>query len=140
MTRIAHRLVLAATLVVLAGCAGAPKPVATLTPGCDAGAANSGVVVTARGTRLALRAAPVEPRLQRASLDSRAGGAVLSCRPSDGVLRKCVVLYEEPGGEGYGKRALAIADRVIWPSDVERRDTAEVRFRFDNTQAARLCR
>lgn len=141
MTTAARLILVSAAAATLAGCAGAPRSVAGLAPACDIGATGSGVTVTARGTQLALRAALAEPRLQRIAFENGSGSAVLSCRPADGVLRRCVVLYEEPGSQGYGKLALAWADRVIWPSDVEA-GTAEVRFRFDGQAAgaARLCR
>lgn len=120
-------LLVAATL---AGCAGAgQKTVASTQAWCAVDLAQQGVVVTARGTQLALRPAIV-PRLQRASFRGQPGTAVLSCKPERGSLTDCVVLYEEPGRQGFGKLALGYADRIIYPSEVEG-ETAEVRFRFD---------
>ncbi|MES2033415.1 MAG: hypothetical protein V4466_04510 [Pseudomonadota bacterium] len=114
----------------LAGCAGAgPRTVASTQAWCAMDLAQQGVVVTARGTQLALRPAIV-PRLQRASFRSQPGTAVLSCKPVLGALTDCVVLYEEPGRQGFGKLALGYADRVIYPSGADG-ETAEVRFRFD---------
>jgi hypothetical protein len=129
-----------AAILVLSGCAGAGRPSASLADNACR-IAPHGVTVTTRGTRLALRDAPPVARLQRASTAADpAGLAVLSCTPRDGVLTRCVVLYEEPGAGGFGKRALAWADRVIWPADAGS-GTAEVRFRFDGSaQPARLCR
>ncbi len=121
-------LLLAAT--ALSGCAGvAATPVASTPAWCVGDLARQGVAVTSRGTQLALRPTVV-PRLQPAALRNRAGSAVLSCKPVRGSLTRCVVLYEEPGGQGLGRLALGYADRVIYPSEVEG-ETAEVRFRFD---------
>lgn len=88
------------------------------------------VTVTTQGATLALRS-PVA--LRKASL-TRDGGAVLSCRPRKGGLDRCVVLFEDAGG--YGKAALGVAGRVIYPSDEDSR-TVEVRVRFDAAQAVR---
>ena len=117
--------------LLLSSCAsGARQASAPTPPRCDMTLARDGVVVTARGTRLALR--PSSAFLQRVSLRTdQAGSAVLSCRPQGGALTRCVVLYEEPGGQGLGKRALGYVDRVIYPTDVDDGVTAEVRFRFD---------
>lgn len=121
---------MAVVALALSGCAsGARQASAPTPPHCDMALARDGVIVTARGTRLALR--PSAAFLQRASLTHQAGSAVLSCRPRAGALTRCVVLYEEPGGQGLGKRALGYVDRVIYPTDVDDGVTAEVRFRFD---------
>lgn len=132
---------MAVVALMLTGCASGVRQVAGPTPDrCDMALARDGVVVTARGTRLALR--PSSAFLQRVSLKTdQAGSAVLSCRPQGGVLTRCVVLYEDPGGQRLGKRALGYVDRVIYPSDVDDGVTAEVRFRFDDSaQGPRTCR
>jgi len=131
-------LLLALAATALVGCA-SDRPLAS-TDWCAADLARHGVAVTARGTRLALRPAAPTPLLQRASLSRQAGSAVLTCRPKDGALTRCVVLYEDPGGQGFGKLALGYADRVIYPSDVDDGVTAEVRFRFNSApRAAGTC-
>lgn|GEM_PF-4858338 len=131
MQRMLAPVALAVVALALAGCAGGAKQAAAPTLArCELDVGPDGVVVTARGTRLALRPAPAT--LQRVSLRLISGSAVLSCRPQGGALTRCVVLYEDPGVEGLGNRALGYADRVIYPSDVDDGVTAEVRFRFDD--------
>lgn len=93
-------------------------------------ACRNAVTVTTQGATLALRS-PVA--LRKASL-TRDGAAVLSCRPRKGGLERCVVLFED--GEGDGRAALQLADRVIYPADEDSR-TVEVRVRFDAAGATR---
>jgi hypothetical protein len=91
------------------------------------------VTVTTQGTRLALRPGSTA-LLRKMSLKSGESGVVLSCRPDGGSLRRCVVLFEDAPGQGYGKAARAWAQRVIYPADEDSR-TVEVRVRFGPSPA-----
>ena len=112
-------------LGLLSACATAPGPARLA---CD-----RSVTVTTQGTALALRAQR-RSGLQKASFVEAGGGAVLSCRPSDGKLKRCVVLFED--APGYGKAALGYAGRVIYPTEEDSR-TVEVRVRFSPAAATR---
>lgn len=129
------RSILAVSMTVLLGaCASTPERL-TAAPSC---APERQVTVTTQGTRLALRPGSTA-RLRKASLKSGESGVVLSCRPGGGSLRRCVVLFEDAPGQGYGKAARAWAQRVIYPADEDSR-TVEVRVRFGPSPAAdRLC-
>jgi hypothetical protein len=129
------RSILAVSMtVVLGACATAPERVA-LASSC---ASERQVTVTTQGTRLTLRPGATA-RLQKVSLKPGESGVVLSCRPGGGSLKRCVVLFEDAPGQGYGKAARAWAQRVIYPADEDSR-TVEVRVRFGPTpEAGRRC-
>ena len=120
------RSILAATLAatLLGACASTPDRVA-VAPTC---VTERQVTVTTRGTRLALRPG-LTAKLQKASRLPGESGVVLSCRPGGGSLKRCVVLFEDAPGQGYGKAARAWAQRVIYPADEDSR-SVEVRVRF----------
>ncbi|MDO9473578.1 MAG: hypothetical protein Q7J28_11020 [Caulobacter sp.] len=120
------RSILAATLAaaLLGACASTPDRLA-VAPTCGA---ERQVTVTTRGTRLALRPG-LTAKLQKASRVPGESGVVLSCQPDGGSLKRCVVLFEDAPGEGYGKAARAWAQQVIYPTDGDAR-TVEVRVRF----------
>lgn len=120
------RLLLALTVAgALAGCA-TPNTTA-LAPACD-GSRTHVVTVTTQGARLALRPSWTA-RLQRVSSPSGEGGVVLSCKPSGGGLKGCVVLFEDVPGRGYGAQAKGYAERVVYPAD-EDSPSVEVRVQF----------
>ncbi len=129
------RSILAVSMAVLLGaCATATDRLAA----AAACAPERQVTVTTQGTRLALRPG-ANARLQRVSLKPNESGVVLSCRPGGGSLKRCVVLFEDAPGQGYGKAARAWAQRVIYPADEDSR-TVEVRVRFGPTPAeSRRC-
>ena len=91
------------------------------------------VTVTTQGTRLALRPGAIG-QLRKVSLGPDESGVVLSCRPGGGSLKRCVVLFEDAPGQGYGKAARAWAHGVIYPADEDSR-TVEVRVRFGPSPA-----
>ena len=125
------RSILAVSLTgLLAACATAPEKVA-VAPSC---AAARQVTVTTQGTQLALRPGSTA-RLQKVTLKPGESGVVLSCRPGGGSLKRCVVLFEDAPGQGYGKAARAWAQQVIYPVDEDSR-TVEVRVRFGPSPAA----
>lgn len=131
-----HRLIGAIALTLasgLAGCAAAPDR-ASLAPACSLPAHN--VTVTTQGARLTLRPGST-PKLQRIAAFSGEGGAVLSCKPSRGGLKRCQVLFEDVPGKGYGVAAKAWADRVVYPAD-EESPSVEVRVRFAPSPASSL--
>ena len=124
------RSILAVSLTgLLAACATAPEKVA-VAPSC---AAARQVTVTTQGTQLALRPGSTA-RLQKVALKPGESGVVLSCRPGGGSLKRCVVLFEDAPGQGYGKAARAWAQQVIYPADEDSR-TVEVRVRFGPSPA-----
>lgn len=114
---------------LLGACASTPDRVA-VAPAC---ATERQVTVTTQGTRLALRPGATA-RLQKVSLKPDESGVVLSCRPGGGSLTRCVVLFEDAPGQGYGKAARAWAHGVIYPADEDSR-TVEVRVRFGPSPA-----
>jgi len=124
------RSILAVSITVLLGaCASTPDRVAVAST-CGA---ERQVTVTTRGTRLALRPG-LTAKLQKASRVPGESGVVLSCRPEGGSLKRCVVLFEDAPGQGYGKAARAWAQQVIYPADGDAR-SVEVRVRFGPTPA-----
>lgn len=124
------RSILAVSIAALLGaCATAPDRLGAA-PSCATGRE---VTVTTQGTRLALRPGAIG-RLQKVSLGPDESGVVLSCRPGGGSLKRCVVLFEDAPGQGYGKAARAWAQRVFYPADEDSR-TVEVRVRFGPSPA-----
>ncbi len=124
------RSILAVSIAALLGaCATAPDRLGAAAS-CATGRE---VTVTTQGTRLALRPGAIG-RLQKVSLGPDESGVVLSCRPGGGSLKRCVVLFEDAPGQGYGKAARAWAQRVIYPADEDSR-TVEVRVRFGPSPA-----
>jgi len=128
---VSTRSILAATMAaaLLGACASTSDRVA-VGPTCGA---ERQVTVTTQGTRLALRPGSTA-RLQKASRLPGESGVVLSCRPGGGSLKRCVVLFEDAPGQGYGKAARAWAQQVIYPADEDSR-SVEVRVRFGPTPA-----
>ena len=124
------RSILAVAATLLAGaCTTAAEKVA-LAVSC---ATERQVIVTTQGTRLALRPGAIG-QLRKVSLGPDESGVVLSCRPGGGSLKRCVVLFEDAPGQGYGKAARAWAHGVIYPADEDSR-TVEVRVRFGPSPA-----
>lgn len=96
------------------------------------------VTVTTQGAKLALRPGST-PLLQRVAAVPGEGGVVLSCKPSHGGLKRCVVLFEDVPDRGYGAAAKAYVSRVVYPADEDSR-SVEVRVQFAPRAAdARSC-
>lgn len=125
------RSIFAVSITVLLGACAATPDRAAVAASC---VSERQVTVTTQGTRLALRPGAIA-RLQKVSLQPGESGVVLSCRPGGGSLKRCVVLFEDAPGQGYGKAARAWAQRVIYPADEDSR-TVEVRVRFGPSPAA----
>lgn len=128
------RLLLALTAAgLLAGCATPTKT--AFAPACD-GTRTHVVTVTTQGARLALRPGWTG-RLHKVSSVAGEGGVVLSCKPSGGGLKACLVLFEDVPGKGNGAQAKAYAERVVYPAD-EDSPSVEVRVQFTPRAAPAL--